>query len=395
MTPPRVWSLIPGVSNQTKHDRAVEGIKTLVTDPGSIDWGAVWSSAIHEEEAKTNPSWAGGANVFSVASLFIPGIGVGAKAGTVANKAGSVAGKIVTATADSTRLGKLSPLFGGAAQGLSTTGAFLSKPGSFAVKVSNLVMPQTAAKVLDTLAAIKVKVAPGVALPDPAGGIPDAAKIAPAHVADDVAAAPPHVADDAVDAVPATVGDDVADAVDAHAEQEAADTPIDPDLTDESVLAEAATKVEILDTTDIAHYAPDGSATHTSDLVHPRADQGTYPNGAPKIKSDVWPDKELHPQGFLAPEARTPVVSNPDTSSTATAYPGETSLRLSVRISPTAHCRTSAWKNSDGGMDTISTKSSTRFLRGPDLPHRPSAKPEAPPSTTPTSKSTSCWTKVL
>jgi Tuberculosis necrotizing toxin len=200
-----VWSLIPGVSNQTKHDRAVEGLKTLVTNPGSIDWGAVWSSAIHEDEAKTNPSWAGGANVFSVASLFIPGIGVGAKAGTVANKAGSVAGKIGTATADSSRLGKLSPLLGGAAHGLNTTGAFLSKPGSFAVKVSDLVMPQTTAKVLDALTAMKVKVAPSAAVPDSAGSLPDSppdtAKATPAHAADDV------------------------DAADAPSEQPAADSP--------------------------------------------------------------------------------------------------------------------------------------------------------------------------
>lgn len=346
-----VWSLIPVVSNQTKHDRAVEGLKTLVTNPGSIDWGAVWSSAIHEDEAKTNPSWAGGANVFSVASLFIPGVGIGAKAGTVANKAGSVAGKIGTATADSSRLGKLSPILGGAAHGLNTTGAFLSKPGSFAVKVSDLLMPQTTAKVLDALTAMKVKVAPGAAVPDSAGSLPDG----PPDTAD---AAPVQVADDAADAAPAHAADDVTAAADARADQIATDnTPVAPDLTDESVLAQATTKVEVLGTTGIAHYAPDGSTKHTGDLVHPRADlekriypvqdakpglaadsplvqrqlpkdftmwggkprehyaglyaEGTYPNGAPKVRSEVWPDKEQHPQGFLSPEARTPVVLQP------------------------------------------------------------------------------------
>lgn len=338
-----VWTLIPGVSNQTKHDRAVEGIKTLVTNPGSLDWGAVWSSAIHEDEAKTSPGWAAGANVFGVASLLIPGIGVGAKAGTVANKVGSVAGKIGTATADSARLGKLAPLFGAAAHGLNTTGAFLAKPGSFAVKVSDLVMPQTTAKVLDTLAAVRVKVAPGVALP--------------AHVADDVADAAPAGADDQVaDSAPAHVADNGADSG-ASSDQQIADAPINHAPADHAEFVEAASKVEKLDTTGIAHYAPDGSAIPTAALNHPREDlellqfpkqsggtglgaeapvvtrqrpedfkmwnggtredyadlyaNGTRPNGSPLIRSEAWPDDQLHPDGFLSPESRTAVVLEP------------------------------------------------------------------------------------
>jgi hypothetical protein len=38
---------------------------------------------------------------------------------------------------------------------------------------------------------------------------------------------------------------------------------------------------------------------------------GTYPDGAPKIRDDAWPDPTRHPDGFLTPESRTPVVLKP------------------------------------------------------------------------------------
>jgi hypothetical protein len=152
-----VWSLLPVLSNKAKNDSAMAGIRTLATtDPGSVDWGAVWAGLTHAEDAETNAGWAAGANVFGVASLFIPGLGVAGKAGTVASKAGLVAEKISIATVDSARLGRLSAGFGSAAQGLYSTGAFLSKPGSLALKVSDLVMPQTTVKVMDTLTAMRV-----------------------------------------------------------------------------------------------------------------------------------------------------------------------------------------------------------------------------------------------
>ncbi len=408
-----VWSLIPGVSNQTKHDRAIEGIKTLVTNPASIDLGAVWSSAIHEDEAKTNPGWAAGANIFGVASLFLGGAGIGLKAGTVASKAGSTAGKIGNAAADSARLGKLSPIFGGAAHGLSTTGAFLAKPGSFAVKVADLVMPQTTAKVLDALAVMKVKMTPGVA--------------APAHVADDVAdAAPTHVADDAADTTPTHVADDNADGGAAPSDQQIADTPIDHAPTDQPELAGAASKVEKLDTTGIAHYAPDGSALDTAALEHPRADlashlpsqteredgsgaedpvvthqipedfkmwnggtregyadcmpNGTRPNGSPVIRSEAWPDNQLHPDGF-PPGVQNRRGPNPDMSLTATAQSGEDLRPRRRKLSRPCTAGLQPGEIRAPGWIPSVQKSSTKFQRGQGLQRPPSAKPEAPPNT--------------
>lgn len=150
-----VWSLLPVLSNKAKNDSAMAGIRTLFTNPGSIDLGDAWAGLIHAKEAETNAGWAAGANVFGLVSLLIPGLGVG-KAGTVVSKAGVAAEKISIATMDSSRLARLSAGMGSAAQGLYDTGAFLSKPGSLALKVSDLVMPQTTAKVMDTITAMKV-----------------------------------------------------------------------------------------------------------------------------------------------------------------------------------------------------------------------------------------------
>lgn len=89
-----------------------------------------------------------------------------------------------------------------------------------------------------------------------------------------------------------------------------------------------------------------------------------------------------------------PLFSHLVISLTASGHSLGDSLHQLEQISRTARCRTSVWRSSDGGMDIISMKSYTRFLRGRDLPLRRSAKPEAPPSTTPTSTSNSCWTEV-
>lgn len=151
-----VWSLT-GTGNQAKRDQAWGGINTLVTNPGSVDWGSVLSSFAHLDEAGTNQNWAMGAAIFNTASLFVGGgAGAAVKSGTVASKAGLAAEKLSIATMDSARLGKVSALLGTTAQGLYSTGTVLSKPGSLALKVSDLVMPQTTANVLDALTKVKV-----------------------------------------------------------------------------------------------------------------------------------------------------------------------------------------------------------------------------------------------
>lgn len=151
-----VWSLT-GTGNQAKRDQAWGGINTLITNPGSVDWGSVLSSFAHLDEAGTNQNWAVGAAVFNTASLFVGGgAGAAVKSGTVAAKAGLAAEKLSIATMDSARLGTVSTLLGTAAQGLYSTGIVLSKPGSLALKVSDLVMPRTTANVLDALTKVKV-----------------------------------------------------------------------------------------------------------------------------------------------------------------------------------------------------------------------------------------------
>jgi hypothetical protein len=156
---------------------------------------------------------------------------------------------------------------------------------------------------------------------------------------------------------PSHVADNSADSGSAHSDQQIAAILTDPAPAEQSVLAEAATKVEKLDTAGIAYYAPDGSTIPTPTLVHPHADleqlvfpkqkagvglgaesppvrrqlpenfsmwdgktraayvelyaSGNRPNGAPVIRDDAWPDDQLHPEGFLTPESRTPVVLQP------------------------------------------------------------------------------------
>ncbi len=98
---------------------------------------------------------------------------------------------------------------------------------------------------------------------------------------------------------------------------------------------------------------------------------GTYPNGAPRIRSDAWPDDQLHLKGSSRRNPEYLSSFSRGISSTAMGGRGETSPHPSVRTSPTVPCRTSVWKNSHGGMDTINTKSSMRFPPGLVLPHQP------------------------
>ncbi|WP_146072419.1 hypothetical protein [Arthrobacter sp. Y81] len=73
-------------------------------------------------------------------------------------KAGLAADRLSIATMDSARLGKLSTTLGSTAQGLYSTSTLLTKPGSLALKVSDIVMPETTAKVLDNMTKMRVGV---------------------------------------------------------------------------------------------------------------------------------------------------------------------------------------------------------------------------------------------
>ena len=111
----------------------------------------VAKETIHYDEWGTDPGYAIGATTFDVATLLAGGAGVGVKAGSTAGKLGLAAHRLSTATMGSPRLGVLSSPLGNAANGLYRTGLFLDKPGSLALKLSDLVMPSHTAKVLDTI----------------------------------------------------------------------------------------------------------------------------------------------------------------------------------------------------------------------------------------------------
>ncbi len=115
----------------------------------------VAKETIHYDEWGTNPGYAIGATTFDVATLLAGGAGVGVKAGSTAGKLGLAAQRLSTATMDSPQLGRLSSALGNAANGLHRTGLFLDKPGSLALKLSDLVMPSTTAKVLDNITQTK------------------------------------------------------------------------------------------------------------------------------------------------------------------------------------------------------------------------------------------------
>ncbi|MDO6148610.1 DNA/RNA non-specific endonuclease, partial [Paenarthrobacter aurescens] len=106
---------------------------------------------IHYDEWGTDPAYALGATTFDVATLFAGGAGVGIKAGSTAGRLGLAAQRLSTATMGSPRLGVLSSPLSNAANGLHRTGLLLDKPGSLALKLSDLVMPSTTARVLDTI----------------------------------------------------------------------------------------------------------------------------------------------------------------------------------------------------------------------------------------------------
>jgi hypothetical protein len=153
-----VWSLTL-TGDQSKRDAAWGGINALISNPSSFDWGQQVSSFFHTTEAETNSSWAFGATLTGIASLALGGgAGAAVKSGTAVSRAGLVAEKLSIATMDSARLGQLSAALGRTATGLESTGAFLAKPGSLTLKISDVLMPQTTAKVLDTMSQARVAV---------------------------------------------------------------------------------------------------------------------------------------------------------------------------------------------------------------------------------------------
>lgn len=112
---------------------------------------------IYYDEWGRDPLYAAGGASLDIVGLFAGGAGIGLKAGSVAGKAGTTAGKLGGASLDGAKVGKLPPVLGGSAAGLGTAGTVLAKPGSLAVKISDVVMPETTAKLLDTLSDAKVE----------------------------------------------------------------------------------------------------------------------------------------------------------------------------------------------------------------------------------------------
>lgn len=180
-----VWSLT-GTGNQAKRDQAWGGINTVMGNAGMLasvpltwafnrqqwerdkpgiqraldDNGAMVAAFFHVEDHENgnqNPGRdIGGASFNIVSTVFSGGAGAALKTGTLASKAGLAAERLSIATMDSARLGGLSSALGSAANGLGTAGTFLSKPGSLALKVSDIVMPDTTAKVLDNMTKMRV-----------------------------------------------------------------------------------------------------------------------------------------------------------------------------------------------------------------------------------------------
>ena len=122
--------------------------------------GEAGKGVIHYDEWGRDPLYAAGSTAVDIVGLLAGGAGVGLKAGSVASKAGTAgaaAEKLGVASMDSAKLGKLAPAVGGSAAELGTAGTLLAKPSSLAVKISDVVMPETTAKLLDTLSDAKVE----------------------------------------------------------------------------------------------------------------------------------------------------------------------------------------------------------------------------------------------
>ncbi|WP_051483199.1 hypothetical protein [Arthrobacter sp. 31Y] len=172
-----VWSLTV-TDNDLKRQQALAGLgatvgalSTLAMTPLSL-WdeerkqreapdvqkaldlfGSMGPAFIHADEADTNANWAAGATVFNIAGIAASyGAGAAVKSGALASKAGSLAERLSVATVHRPGLGNLSAMLGTTANGLNTTAVFLAKPGSLTLKISDILMPNTTAKVINTTA---------------------------------------------------------------------------------------------------------------------------------------------------------------------------------------------------------------------------------------------------
>ncbi|MFJ4170034.1 hypothetical protein ACIPY3_11015 [Paenarthrobacter sp. NPDC089714] len=171
-----VWSFNPW-TNEDKRDATYGGINamagaagTLIASLWHLDdkeyqkregqkireaqdlFGSLPSAFIHLKDGETNVGWAIGGATFNIGSTVI-GVGAGAavKGGTLASKAGLAAEHLSIATMDSARLAAFSARLSATSSVLLKTGQFLDKPGSLALKVSDILAPNTTAKVQGAL----------------------------------------------------------------------------------------------------------------------------------------------------------------------------------------------------------------------------------------------------
>ena len=150
-----VWTLAAtplSAFDQERKDREAPAVQK------ALDLFASMGPAfVYADEADTNPNWAAGGATFNIGTLLLSrGASSQLKAGSLASKAGLAAERLSIATKDRPRLRALSAALGSTANGLGTAGTFLSKPGSLALKVSDIVMPDTTAKVLDNMTKMRV-----------------------------------------------------------------------------------------------------------------------------------------------------------------------------------------------------------------------------------------------
>jgi hypothetical protein len=172
-----VWSFI-GTGNGLKKQQALAGFGSTVAAAGTLAmtpfslgneerkqreapdvqkaldlFGSMGPAFIHADEADTNPNWAAGATIFNVAGITGSyGAGAVVKSGALASRAGSLAERLSLATVHNARLSNLSAMLGATANGLNNTAVFLAKPGSLTLKISDILMPNTTAKVQNTMA---------------------------------------------------------------------------------------------------------------------------------------------------------------------------------------------------------------------------------------------------
>lgn len=115
-------------------------------------FGSIPSSFLHLKDGETNVGWAIGGATFNVAStVFTAGAGSALKGGTVVSKVGLAAERLSMATMDAGKYAEFSAKLAASSRVLLKTADFLDKPGSLALKVSDIIAPKTTAKVQSAL----------------------------------------------------------------------------------------------------------------------------------------------------------------------------------------------------------------------------------------------------